>query len=258
MNTGNQQRKKGREMNTSQLIEVWSPKDAFEAIEELRETATATILDPWYNKGAGGTMPDYDIWLDKLVHAAAKKSQHVLVFGFPEIVHTVLNNLPPGFKLVSWLTWYYKNCPSVIRGWRSAQEAILHLSTEDAKLCPEHFLNDAQLELKRKKKLRYMPGPPSVIEVPLNIGFVGRAEQFGHPGQKPLRVIKQLLLMATKVGDLVFDPMCGTGTTAVVCHQLERRAIVCDESDHWIQVTRDRLATEMMEDRRAGDLLESA
>ena len=45
---------------------------------------------------------------------------------------------------------------------------------ESAKLYPEHFLNEAQLKKQGEGKLRYMPGPPSVIDVPLNIGFVGR------------------------------------------------------------------------------------
>ena len=35
----------------------------------------------------------------------------------------------------------YKN---ILRGWRSSQSTCLHLSQSDAKLYPEHFLNDAQ------------------------------------------------------------------------------------------------------------------
>jgi site-specific DNA-methyltransferase (adenine-specific) len=86
-----------------------------------------------------------------------------------------------------------------------------------------------------------MPGPPSVIEAPLNIGFVGRKEQTGHPAQKPLKVIEPLILMTTQENDLVLDPMCGAGTTGLVCQSLGRRAILSDESPRWIEVTRQRL-----------------
>ena len=156
---------------------------------------------------------DYDDWLHSVVDLASRVSEHVYVWGFPEIVWRLLNRLPGGLSLVAWLTWYYKNCPSVIRGWRSAQYTCLHLSKPSARLYAEHFLNKAQLEKQQQGKLRYMPGPPSVIDVPLNIGFVGRREQTGHPSQKPETVIEPLIRMTTKPGDVVLDPMCGAGTT---------------------------------------------
>lgn len=65
----------------------------------------------------------------------------------------------------------------------------LHISTPDAKMYPEHFLNEAQLAKKSEGKLRYMPGPPSVIEAPLNIGFIRKNEQTGHPAQNQLLYI---------------------------------------------------------------------
>jgi site-specific DNA-methyltransferase (adenine-specific) len=70
--------------------------------------------------------------------------------------------------------------------------ACLHLSHPHAKLYPEHFSNDRQNELKRNGKLRYVPGPASVIEAPLLVGFVGRHEQTGHPAQKPVAVYEPI------------------------------------------------------------------
>jgi site-specific DNA-methyltransferase (adenine-specific) len=223
-------------------VKVLFPGDVFETLAAIDEKVTTTILDPWYNKGVGGIRDDYHPWLNRLVAETARISEHIFLWGFPEIVYRVLDNLPHGFSLVAWLTWYYKNCPSVIRGWRSAQLACLHISRDGAKLYPEHFLNQAQLEKQRQGKLRYMPGPPSVIEAPLNIGFVGKDEQTGHPAQKPLKVIEPLILMTTQEGDLVLDPMCGAGTTGVVCKKLNRRAILCDESERWVEVARRRVS----------------
>lgn len=216
--------------------------DVLETLAMVDKAVTATILDPWYNKGVGGVREDYNEWLNTVVAKAARISQHVFVWGFPEIVYRVMDNLPYDFSLVAWLTWYYKNCPSVMRGWRSAQYTCLHISRHDAKLYPEHFLNEAQKDKLKQGKLRYMPGPPSVIEVPLNIGFVGKNEQTGHPAQKPVKVIEPLILMTTQEGDLVLDPMCGSGTTGVVCKKLGRRAILCDESEHWLELANQRIS----------------
>ena len=222
-------------------VTILPPADVLDTLADAPPGVNATILDPWYNKGVGGYREDYNEWLEAVIAAAARVSQHIFVWGFPEIVAHQVGRIPPGFKLTAWLTWYYKNCPSVIRGWRSAQNACLHLSAEGSKTYPEHFLSDGQLERYKSGKMRFVPGPPTVLEVPLNVGFVGKDEQTGHPAQKPLSVIKPLILMTTKPDDLVLDPMCGSGTTGEACLQLGRRAILCDESMQWVDVTRERI-----------------
>jgi site-specific DNA-methyltransferase (adenine-specific) len=217
------------------------PADVLATLSRQKRRAAVTILDPWYNRGAGGVRDDYSQWLGELLAAAARCSDHVFLWGFPEIVAGALGAIPPGLTFVSWLTWYFKNCPSVIRGWRSAQQACLHFARPDAPMYPEHFLNEAQHDLKARGKLRYMPGPPSVIEAPLLIGFVGRDEQTGHPSQKPKSVIEPLLRMTAKRGDLVLDPMCGSGTTGAVCLDLGLDAILCDASAEYVELTARRL-----------------
>jgi len=49
-----------------------------------------------------------------------------------------------------------------------------------------------------------------------------------YPGVTPAFVIWNLLLRYTKEGDLVVDPMCGSGTTIDVAKELKRRVIGYD------------------------------
>lgn len=231
-------------------VVILPPQDVFKSLNLIKEPVASTILDPWYNKGVGGVKDDYLKWLISLVSETSKVSSHMFVWGFPEIVYGVLDDLPQGVELVAWLTWYYKNCPSVIRGWRSAQYTVLHLAEESSKMYVEHFLNEKQLELQKQGKLRYMPGPPTVIEAPLLIGFVGKNEQIGKPSQtaqKPMEVIEPLIKMTTKEGDIVLDPMCGTGTTGEVCRKLDRYAILCDHDEEKIQMVEKRLGIKRLE-----------
>ena len=225
----------------SQSIEVLPPADVLDTLRNAPPAQTV-ILDPWYNRGIGGYRADYDDWLAEVIDAACGIADHVFVWGFPEIVARQITRLPQTHHLAMWLTWYYKNCPSVVRGWRSAQYTCLHLSSSDAVMYPEHFLTNEQLVRLEAGKMRFIPGPPSVLEAPLNIGFVGKNEQTGHPAQKPLSVIEPLVLMTTKEHDLVLDPMCGAGTTGVACMKLNRRAILCDHSEEWLDVTAKRLS----------------
>jgi adenine-specific DNA-methyltransferase len=57
------------------------------------------------------------------------------------------------------------------------------------------------------------------------------------------RVIARCLLMTTDPGDLVFDPTCGSGTTAYVAEQWGRRWITCDTSRVATTIAKQRLMT---------------
>ncbi|HET8931284.1 MAG TPA: site-specific DNA-methyltransferase [Acidimicrobiales bacterium] len=208
---------------------------------------TCVMLDPWYNKGVGGERDDYDDYITGLLTAAAPVAPHVYLWGFPEIIARFVDRIPEPLELEAWLTWYYKNNPSVIRGWRSAQMTCLHLKAPDGVMHPEAFLNEAQLAKKEAGKLRYLPGPPSVIEAGLLVGFIGRAEQTGHPSQKPVKVYDPLVQMATIEGDLVLDPMCGSGTTGAVARATGRRAVLADVSDEYVGQVERRLGITRVE-----------
>ena len=56
-------------------------------------------------------------------------------------------------------------------------------------------------------------------------------------------VIERCVLMATDPGDLVFDPTCGGGTTAVAAEKWGRRWITCDTSPVAVSIARQRLST---------------
>jgi hypothetical protein len=231
---------------SSSNIEVFEPMDIFDSIEKFKQEygrCQCAMFDPWYNKGVGGTREDYDEYIERILGKLAEVAEHIYFWGFPEIVARFVGKIPASHQFTAWLTWYYKNNPSVIRGWRSAQNACIHMSTASASIYPEHFLNDAQLAKKAEGKLRYMPGPPSVIEASLNIGFVGKKEQTGHPSQKPMPVYEKLIRMATKEGDIVFDPMCGSGTTGIVCRVLGRRAVLADHNPDYISIVQTRLGS---------------
>lgn len=44
-----------------------------------------------------------------------------------------------------------------------------------------------------------------------------------HPTQKPLRILSHIIEIASKPGDLVFDPFMGVCSTGAACQKLDRR-----------------------------------
>lgn len=251
MNTGNESVSKARQEILVSLrkhgVAILPPMDVTHSLRLMDLSCfqvAVTMLDPWYNKGVGGVRDDYNNHVTEILDLAAPLSDHVFLWGFPEIVARFVDKIPERLSLVAWLTWFYKNSPSVIRGWRSSQMACLHMAAPEARLFPENFLNEAQTKLKNEGKLRYMPGPTSVIEDSLLVGFVGKKEQTGHPAQKPASVFKKLLLMATEEGDVVLDPMSGSGTTGVAAREIGRASILADHSEEYTQIAEQRLGLE--------------
>ena len=57
------------------------------------------------------------------------------------------------------------------------------------------------------------------------------------------KVIQRCILMTTDPGDLVFDPTCGSGTTAYVAEQWGRRWMTCDTSRVALTLAKQRLMT---------------
>ncbi|MHA2643040.1 MAG: site-specific DNA-methyltransferase [bacterium JZ-2024 1] len=70
----------------------------------------------------------------------------------------------------------------------------------------------------------------------------GEQEKY-YAVQTSTKVIERCLLMTTDPGDLVFDPTCGSGTTAYVAEQWGRRWITCDTSRVALAIARQRLMT---------------
>ena len=61
--------------------------------------------------------------------------------------------------------------------------------------------------------------------------------------QTATKAIQRCILMATDPGDLVFDPTCGSGTTAHIAEQWGRRWITCDTSRVALTLAKQRLMT---------------
>lgn len=64
-----------------------------------------------------------------------------------------------------------------------------------------------------------------------------------HPTQKPLPLIKRLLLASSNEGDLVVDPFAGSGSTAIASIQLNRNYITIDSDEGYYNEILQRLET---------------
>jgi site-specific DNA-methyltransferase (adenine-specific) len=70
-----------------------------------------------------------------------------------------------------------------------------------------------------------------------------RKEGTGYPTQKPLALLERIVAAASNPGDLVLDPMCGSGTTLEAAAKHGRRFVGNDIGDLSFQIASKRLAS---------------
>lgn len=56
------------------------------------------------------------------------------------------------------------------------------------------------------------------------------AEKRQYPTQKPEKLLERIILMSSNEGDIILDPMCGSGTTGVVAVKNNRKVILIDKN----------------------------
>lgn len=59
-----------------------------------------------------------------------------------------------------------------------------------------------------------------------------------HPTQKPVALLRRIVLASTRPGDTIFDPFNGGGTTGIAVASIgKRKYIGCDQSKEYIDLT---------------------
>ena len=101
--------------------------------------------------------------------------------------------------------------------------------------------------IQRGNRIEWKRYIDEVAGTPLNNVWLGMGDR-GFTGEKKIyvvqtapEVVRRCIIMSTDPGDLVFDPTCGSGTTAHVAEQWGRRWITADTSRVALALARARL-----------------
>lgn len=134
-------------------------------------------------------------------------------------------------------------------GWNKV-ECFMH-AWKDAGFRPVGHLVFAKRYHSRERYVRYThecayllakgdpPRPQVLLRDVLDWHYSGNTL---HPTEKPVMALVPLIEAFSQVGDLVLDPFCGSGTTAVATRALGRRYIGIEKAWRYYTIARDRLA----------------
>ena len=72
-----------------------------------------------------------------------------------------------------------------------------------------------------------------------------------HPATFPRELARRCILLGSRPGDLILDPFSGSGTTGVAALELNRRAVLIELVDDYVEQARERLDSVVRRDAPA-------
>jgi site-specific DNA-methyltransferase (adenine-specific) len=138
-----------------------------------------------------------------------------------------------GFRVLNQITWEKPDPPPNARrtAFTHAHETLLWASRGRG---ARHTFNYDLINSR---------GPAAQVSSVWRIRSVPRGEKLHgyHPTQKPLRLVRRALLASTQEGELVFDPFCGSGTTAVAAKELNRFFVGAELEEEFARLAERRI-----------------
>jgi len=69
-----------------------------------------------------------------------------------------------------------------------------------------------------------------------------RELEFGkHPTQKPLRILKRIIQISSREGDIILSPFSGVGSECLAAKELGRNYIGFEVDRHYVEIAKKRL-----------------
>ena len=133
-----------------------------------------------------------------------------------------------GFNFKQNIIWYYKNNnrPSNRKEYRYMFEPIFYLYGKDADVL--NFTADTYGET--QQNVWEIATPQSNFK-----------EGKFHPAQKPLELYRRIVKTGSKEGDTVLDCFAGSGTTGVICKELNRKVILIEKEIENVKIIKGRI-----------------
>ncbi len=246
--------------------------DAIALLQSLNSGSVDLIFaDPPYNikKAQWDTFAsqkEYVDWSMAWINEAQrvlKNTGSLYICGFSEILADIKWSAAHLFKGCKWLVWFYRNKANLGNDWGRSHESILHFrKSKDFKFNIDEvripynahtlkYPKRTQAETsqyangKNGKQYEWEPNPlgakpKDVIEIPTisNSSW----ERYNHATQKPVELVRKIVLSSSQKGDLILDPFGGSGTTYAVAEAYGRKWLGTELENDYCHLIQQRLS----------------
>lgn len=248
-------------------------QDAIEFLKTIEnESVDLIFADPPYNikKAEWDTFSSQKeyvqwsmLWI-KESHRVLKKTGSLYICGFSEILADLKWAASSLFQGCKWLVWFYRNKGNLGNDWGRSHESILHFrkskdyifnidevrisyNNHTLKYPTRKQADSSQFSSGKKKNYEWAPNPlgakpKDVLEIPTISN--GAWEKTIHKTQKPVELLRKIILSSSNHDSLILDPFGGSGTTYAVAEAYERKWIGTELDSDYCTLIKDRLSDE--------------
>jgi site-specific DNA-methyltransferase (adenine-specific) len=234
------------------------------------ESVDLIFADPPYNikKAEWDTFASqkqYVEWSSEWIREASRvltKQGSLYICGFSEILADLKWAASQHFAGCKWLVWFYRNKGNLGNDWGRSHESILHFRKSrdyifniDTVRIPynEHTLKypkRTQAETshfsngKKNGNFEWEPNPlgakpKDVLEIPTISN--GAWERMAHETQKPVELLRKIILSSSNEHSIVVDPFGGSGTTFAVAEAYGRIWMGSELEKKYCKIIKNRL-----------------
>jgi len=222
--------------------------DSCEYIKQIPDASIDLILtDPPYNLSPYSTGNLKFSWRKEIKNELAEWDKDI--FNPADWTDEFIRILKPLGNIFAFTSY------NLLGKWHGAfdhkfdtfQFMVWHKTNPVPKVFKAGFLNSCELVVcmwNKKHKWNFISQKEmhNFIETPICMGKE-RLKDPGHPTQKPVRVLKHIIKIASDPGDLVFDPFMGVGSTCVAAREMDRRFLGVELDEKYFNAAEKRLKT---------------
>jgi len=245
--------------------------DAINFLKGLESNSVDLIFaDPPYNikKAEWDTFAsqkEYVEWSMNWIREASRvltKNGSLYICGFSEILADLKWASSSLFAGCKWLIWFYRNKGNLGNDWGRSHESILHFrkskdfifNIDDVRIpYNEHTLKypqrtqaeSSQFSKGKKNNYVWSPNPlgakpKDVLEIPTISN--GSWERTEHETQKPVELLRKIILSSSNPDSIILDPFGGSGTTYAVAEAYDRKWIGTELEEKYCKIIKKRLS----------------
>lgn len=241
------------------LSEEWENKlivgDIYENLRLLPTNSIDMIfVDPPYNLGKdyknyNDVRSDYYDWTFKWFEECMrvlKPRGSLFYLNIPEHSHRILPQILSSYWIIDWIVWDNPGEPkgklipahySILWLSKSLKPYIYALPEEqdDMQFCNRE-------KCRRQRRLLKIKDTCTIRNVRWDIHRIKHSsKRLDHPTQLPEKLLSFLIRLTTEEGDVVLDPMMGTGISVYTANKLNRKFIGIDLSHEYVLQAKLRL-----------------
>lgn len=232
--------------------------DCLDILDSIEGNSCRLIFaDPPYNMGkkfgnnhdTWKSPEDYKEWCIKWIKKCISKLTEdgcIMIMGHPRHSSYLVPYLDSNLVYVNQIIYYYTDGMPEKKNFERRYEVILYYRKSESK----YVFN---VDGVRTPLIRYDKTSNPNGKNPNDVWQIHRVRwnskervslpngKIAHVAQKPVRLLRRIILATTNKGDKILDPFLGTGTTSVAANELGRKSIGIELNPEYAEIALERI-----------------